>query len=142
MKESRRVVRESNATMPLVKMSLNQVNRSVTKLTRVNTQIVPKLELSKSLMLLTKSTLTLKGIEHEIHSQEFNSDLENLSHHSLAGSVKEMLGKFMEDLQELCTEFKLQEPILPFQNTFLEEAGITLGQQRAKSRRKDLLMMT
>jgi hypothetical protein len=133
MKESRSVVRESNATMPLVKMSLNQVNRSVTKLIRVNTQIVPKLELSKSLMLLTKSTSTLKGVEHEIHSQvgnsqEFNSDLENLSHHSLAGSVKEMLGKFMEDLQELCTEFKLQEPILPFQNTSLEEAGITLGQ--------------
>lgn len=127
------MVRESNATMPLVKMSLNQVNRSVTKLIRVNTQIVPKLELSKSLMLLTKSTSTLKGVEHEIHSQvgnsqEFNSDLENLSHHSLAGSVKEMLGKFMEDLQELCTEFKLQEPIFPFQNTSLEEAGITLGQ--------------
>jgi hypothetical protein len=68
--------------------------------------------------------------------------VENLSHHSLAGSVKEMLGKFMEDLQELCTEFKLQEPILPFQNTSLEETSINLGQQRAKSRRNDLLMMT
>ena len=78
--------------------------------------MVPKLELSKSLMLLTKSTSFLKGIEDEIHSQvgnsqDFNSDMENLSHHSLAGSVKEMLGKFMEDLQELCAEFKLQAPI-------------------------------
>ena len=141
------MVRESNATMPLVKMSINQMNRSVTKLTRVNTQKVPKLELSKSLMLLTKSTSTLKGIEHEIHSQvensqEFNSDVENLSHHSLAGSVKEMLGKFMEDLQELFTEFKLQEPIIPFQNASLEEASINVGQQRAKSRRNELLIMT
>lgn len=102
--------------MPLLKISLNQVNRSVTKLARGKTQMVPKLELSKSLMLLTKSTSILKGMEDEIHSQvensqDFNSDVENLSHHSLAGSVKEMLGKFMEDLQELCGEFKLQGPI-------------------------------
>ena len=114
--ESRSVVRESNSTMPLVKMSLNQVNKSVTKLARVKTQMVPKLELSKSLMLLTKSTSTLKGVDHELysqvdHSQPFNSDEENPSHHSLAGSVKEMLGKFMEDLQELGKEFKLQGPI-------------------------------
>ena len=109
-------MRESNSIMPLVKMSLNQVNNSVTKLTGAKSKFGSKLELSKSLMLLTKSRSTLKGREHDLNSQdrmsqEFNSDEENLSHHSLAGSVKEMLGKFVEDLQELCTEFKIIEPV-------------------------------